>query len=709
MGKIKKKPIYTGRQKFKAEKKIRAAGKKGRLNKDTKQRFTDFKNRRNAGGISFNNRVAEDWLQDRQFVEDNAQYEEMIPLDMLSAEEKSARRSSNVNRKRKISEDESDDDIDKEEVRRFKEELEDDEKEMLPLKIDGSLIRRITKMDATEIKDEELEEFVEHDSDIEEEKEDVEEDLSELDPIDRLVREKELLAETENRIYSHVKALQLDPHSEVNRLGDLIKIASGQRIHSAVREDAQLLATSCATQAFIDTIPGYHIRALTEEEKSQKMKKDTRQVISFEENLLLHYLNFLKLLEKHGKKLVKSKSSLVHEGTFTTKLAMLSAESLARLLSEVSHFNYATNLVTCFVNFGTTAYQPLFELVATTLSYLFKSDVSLQISLHGVKAISALVSSKKSGVPPRLLGTFLLLNIRNVDRRNHEQEKEALNQKKFKLRKERRTKTVKKFDKQLKKVESDLQEVEASERLSTKLKLSTEIMKHVFATYFRVLRKMPGSALISPTLAGLSRFAHLINIDFFDDLIRAFEELIERKQLKTSDSLLCVRTVCVILSGEGKVLNIDPLNFYRSLYNMIPLITKQKIPDKLEKEVDLLCECTDFMINQRKKLIPFPRVISFIKRLLLLGFKVPDDQTERIIHTVRTHFIAHSKLLNYIDEEDDFVANGIYKPDLPDPDCCNSLSTNFVEEFKKYEKHPSKIVQGYIKQIREMRRPGKLY
>jgi nucleolar complex protein 3 len=54
-------------------------------------------------------------------------------------------------------------------------------------------------------------------------------------------------------------------------------------------------------------------------------------------------------------------------------------------------------------------------------------------------------------------------------------------------------------------------------------------MKHVFAVYFRVLRKMPDTQLISPVLAGLSKFAHLINIDFFDDLIGSFEDLIEKK------------------------------------------------------------------------------------------------------------------------------------------------------------------------------------
>lgn len=106
--------------------------------------------------------------------------------------------------------------------------MPDDEKELLPLKIDGSLIRRIEKLDSTEIKTE-IESENEEDE-IEAEKgrkildfrllkfsnlDPLEEDLSQLSPIDRLVREKELLAEVEKRIHSQVKALQLDPHNEV--------------------------------------------------------------------------------------------------------------------------------------------------------------------------------------------------------------------------------------------------------------------------------------------------------------------------------------------------------------------------------------------------------------------------------------------------------------------------------------------------------------
>jgi nucleolar complex protein 3 len=259
--------------------------------------------------------VTDDWLDDRQFVKDNEDYEEAIPLDML--DDADVQNSAFFKRKRKLSgkplyfvnstskflvDSIEDEESDNEQMRHFKNELNDDEEEMLPLKIDGSLVRRVKKVDKPEVKDEEEEPIDSMEVEEESEKqEDAEENLSQLSPVDRLLREKELLNEVEKRINSHAKALQLNPQTEVNRLGDLIKLSSGLRVHSAVREESQLIATARTTQILLDIIPGYHIRPLTAEEKGQKMKKETRQLAAFEEHLLQHYVNFLKLLENQAK------------------------------------------------------------------------------------------------------------------------------------------------------------------------------------------------------------------------------------------------------------------------------------------------------------------------------------------------------------------------------------------------------------------------
>ena len=49
--------------------------------------------------------------------------------------------------------------------------------------------------------------------------------------------------------------------------------------------------------------------------------------------------------------------------------------------------------------------------------------------------------------------------------------------------------------------------------------------------------------------AGLSRFAHLINVDFFTDLFECLKRIIKEEPLNLSDSLNCVSTIFTILSG----------------------------------------------------------------------------------------------------------------------------------------------------------------
>ena len=84
----------------------------------------------------------------------------------------------------------------------------------------------------------------------------------------------------------------------------------------------------------------------------------------------------------------------------------------------------------------------------------------------------------------------------------------------------------------MKKLETGLKEAEAAEKLSTKLKNATETLKHVFATYFRVIKRMPTTKLLDPVLAGLSKFAHLISVEFFDDLISSLGDLVDQHHLK---------------------------------------------------------------------------------------------------------------------------------------------------------------------------------
>ncbi|CAD5226119.1 unnamed protein product [Bursaphelenchus okinawaensis] len=704
MGKKEKsKPPVSAKQRRKATQRILKLKKKGKLSGGLDEEFTEYRQRRQHKHADLANRIEEDWLADRVFHDMNEDNHDYVPLDMVNDFEE--RRSKNNDIK--------DEDLD--ELRHFKEDEEVDQ-ELLPLKVNGEIVRRLKKKTKKVEEDIDVDEETEtskkptikglqtdvDDMEVDEEGDEEkprEEDLSKLTPVDRLVRTKELMKETENKITNYVKNLSVDPQGQMNCLSELMKIASGFKVHSAIREPAQLMAIACLTEVYIDIAPGYHIRPLTEEEKAQSMKKETKKLVEFEERLLQNYLKFLTSLEKNAMKLVKPSASQINEKNFTTEIGLLSVNSLANLIAKLSHFNFAVNLIDCMVKIATSAYKPVVEVASASLREMFEADPSFRLSLFVVKSIGQLVGSKKYKISQELLNCLLGLKIKNIDRRDREAEMESLKNKKHKILKEHKSKTAKKFDKQMKKVEADLKEIEASESLSNKLKTSTEVMKHLFALYFRVLKRMPEPRLISPVLAGLSKFAHLINIDFFDDLISTLEDLIGEEHLSTIDSLNCVKTMCVILSAEGQALNIDPIKFYKELYKLMPNIAFQKDLDKQNTEIRALCQCLDSLINRRKKQVPFSRVVSYTKRLLQLGFMLTPRQLLAVLATIRTHFITHPKLCTLVEDDEDYCAAGLYRPDFEDPDHTNAQSTDFVAELNKYLKYPNSYIVQYAKHL----------
>ena len=81
----------------------------------------------------------------------------------------------------------------------------------------------------------------------------------------------------------------------------------------------------------------------------------------------------------------------------------------------------------------------------------------------------------------------------------------------------------------------------------------TETLKNLFVLYFSIL-KFPGrSPLLPAALAGISHFAHLINVDFFRDLLLVFKSLIRDDGSVETSRKVDVRTrlLCIIHCVQG--------------------------------------------------------------------------------------------------------------------------------------------------------------
>ncbi|KAE9413222.1 hypothetical protein Angca_004633, partial [Angiostrongylus cantonensis] len=321
--------------------------------------------------------------------------------------------------------------------------------------------------------------------------------------------------------------------------------------------------------------------------------------------------------------------------------------------------------------------------VCNTLNQVFREDLHLRMSLFGARSIASMVSKRKGCVPPQLIATLLSLNIKEVKDESKKSGKRHIQAKRAKLKKEKANKTARKYKKQLDKLEADLKELDAAEKLSTKLKTATETMKHVFQCYFSVLKRVPNVALLEPVLEGLSKFAHLLGIEFFEDIVSTMENLVNREGLRLLDRLYCINTVFIILSGDGQLLNIDPSRFYRTIYRLINQLPFERKPELRKKQICVAASVLDLMLNERRKQLPLSRVAAFVKRVLSIATIMDDPSALCLVALVRSFFIAHPKLVQLVEEDDlEGGAGGMFRPDIDDPDVSNALSSNVRTELK---------------------------
>lgn len=88
--------------------------------------------------------------------------------------------------------------------------------------------------------------------------------------------------------------------------------------------------------------------------------------------------------------------------------------------------------------------------------------------------------------------------------------------------------------------EKEMSEAEAEKDKNEQMMFQTRILKAMFLTYFRILKYTSNNTLLPPVLEGLAKYAHLINIDFMDDLLSTLKSLLLEHKLSLESSFNAV-------------------------------------------------------------------------------------------------------------------------------------------------------------------------
>ncbi|KAM8923847.1 nucleolar complex protein 3 homolog isoform 1-T1 [Pelodytes ibericus] len=499
-----------------------------------------------------------------------------------------------------------------------------------------------------------------------------------------LLQRRVKLEERKTRIATLASSILADPENSIKKLKELRAMLMEQE--SAVAVTVRKLVLISLMEVFKDITPSFKIRPLTEEEKSARVKKETQKLREFEEGLVSQYKFYLENLEQTIKdwKQMKAKKSEVVSLKAYKGLAEVAVKCLCELMISLQHFNFHNNIIVLIVPLINDKSKQISEICIEAVKKLFRQDKQGHASLAAVKIISGLVKSRNYDVRPEVLNILLHLRIKEVELKK---DAEDINPKqKFMSYKDKRknlSRMQRKWRKAEEKLEKELMEAEASENKEKKLKLHTETLNIVFLTYFRILKRAQKSVLLPAVLEGLAKFAHLINLEFFDDLLLVLHNLIDAGDLSYRESLHCVQTAFNILSGQGDVLNIDPLKFYTHLYKTLFGLHAGVTND----DTVIALQCLEVMLTKRRKQVSQQRALAFLKRLSTLALQVLPDSCIAILATNRGVMQTFPKTDILLDSESQ--GSGLYLPELHEPEYCNAQNTALWElHYLQRHYHP---------------------
>lgn len=163
-------------------------------------------------------------------------------------------------------------------------------------------------------------------------------------------------------------------------------------------------------------------------------------------------------------------------------------------------------------------------------------------------------------------------------------------------------------------------------------------------------------------------------MDFFSDLVEVLNHIMEAAELGYREQLHCVQTVFTILSGQGEVLNIDPLRFYGHLYRNLLVCNA----GKNHEDVVIILKTLNEVLIKRRKNITQQRLLAFIKRIVILSLQLLNNGTLGCLGIVKT-VMQLTASLEIVLDTDMSVGSGRYDAELDDPEYCNANSTALYE------------------------------
>lgn len=484
----------------------------------------------------------------------------------------------------------------------------------------------------------------------------------------------------------------------------------------------QVLALVTQMSVYKDIIPGYRIRPQSDDGPPEKLSKDIRRLRQYEHSLLAGYQAYIRELARCA----KLETRPLQNGV---RLSSVAIGCACTLTTAVPHFNFRSDLMKILVGKLSKRKLDADSLKCLkALQSLLEEDDEGRPSLEAVSLLTRMMKARAFDVNESLLDLFLHLRLLTEFSGKASQDKvdRASGQAPAgKAKKQFRTKRERKALKEQKSLEKDMAQADALVSHEERERMQSETLKLVFATYFRIL-KLRSPHLMGAVLEGLAKFAHLINQDFFGDLLEALKDLVRYAEDDAEateydepihdspssasrnlarEALLCTATAFALLAGQDAhksrhELHLDLSFFTAHLFrSLLPLSLDAHLEDSKPKSTASLqtlpsaskinVQTTTVLLLRSLSAVLLPpynirqvppvRLAAFTKQLMTSALQLPEKSAQAMLALLGDVIHTHAHRVGSLWKTEERKANGRFDALSQSAEVSNPFSSNIWE------------------------------
>ncbi|KAI1191144.1 CBF/Mak21 family-domain-containing protein [Nemania serpens] len=569
----------------------------------------------------------------------------------------------------------------------------------LPVKRDGRV--QAVAMPVEDLKESD-DDWLEDDGDRSQADEEAEEQKPKEEPA---IPVKEQIRNAKEELAKLASVLNEEPYANAGAFKALTKIGESN-IPAIVT-----LSLVSRMAIYKDLIPGYRIRPISEDgPRGEKLSKEVRTIRTFEQSLVSGYQTYVKELARYAK-------TRRGEAGWES-IASVAITCASSLLTTHPHFNFRSDLINILVwKLSSRRTDEDFEKALSALITLFTEDDEGRPSFEAVSTLCRMMKAKDFFVHESVVNLFL--HLRLISEFSGKASNESVDlpmQSRKKQKKVFRTKRERKQLKEERALQKDMDQADANVLHEERDRMQSECLKAVFATYFRIL-KLRTPHLMGAVLEGLAKFSHLINQQFFGDLLEALKDLIRYSEMDqnssedpeaaaeadededeptrnpTREALLCTATAFVLLAGQDAHnakadLHLDLSFFTTHLWQTLLPISQNAdlelgarslhLPDpdapasasassrgnkvNLQTTTVLLIRCLTAVLLPPWNIRSTPplRLAAFAKQLMTASLHVPEKSAQALLALLADVGNAHGRKIAALWNTEERKGDGVF-------------------------------------------------